>query len=148
MPKPLAYPWVNGSIHILREFSQRGPPTRKVRGWTGRWWGEREPGDYIPLENKVIVANPQAWNPFLNAAEIELTSRDKGRVSLDNGYGNHGESVVRRRNKAGKVVEILFSGYKLLTESALTAEMRARYLLVGSEQEKRASARKGRREVS
>jgi len=29
------------------------------------------------------------------------------------------------RNKAGKVVEILFSGYKLLTESALTAEMRA-----------------------
>jgi len=52
------------------------------------------------------------------------------------------------RNKAGKVVEILFAGYKLLTESALTAEMRARYLLVGSEQEKRASARKGRREVS
>jgi len=38
-----------------------------------------------------------------NATEIEVTGRDRARFSLDNGYGNHGESIVRRRNKAGKV---------------------------------------------
>jgi CubicO group peptidase (beta-lactamase class C family) len=138
-----AGPWVDGSIHILREFSQRGPPTRKVRGWTGRWWSRDDPADFIPLGNKVIVANPQAWNPFLNATEIEVTSRDKGRVSLDNGYGDHGESIVRRRNKSGKVVEIVFAGCKLLTERALAAEMRERYQLVGSDLVDRASPRKG-----
>jgi CubicO group peptidase (beta-lactamase class C family) len=137
--------WVDGSIHILREFSQRGPPTRKVRGWTGRWWSQGGPGDYIPLGDKVILANPQAWNPFLNATEIEVTGRDRARVSLDNGYGNHGEPIVRRRNKAGKVVEIDFAGYKLLPESALAQEMRARYQLVGPDRESSGSLREGRR---
>jgi CubicO group peptidase (beta-lactamase class C family) len=143
-----AGPWVDGSIHILHEFSQRGLPKRGVRGWTGRWWSLDGPGDFVPLGNKVIVANPQAWNPFLKATEIEVTSRDRGRVSLDNGYGDHGEPVVRRRNKAGTVVEIQFAGAKLLPESALAAEMRARYQVVGSEQAKRASPKKGRREAS
>ena len=36
--------WVDGAIHILQEFSRRGPPTRKVRDWTGRWWGLGGPG--------------------------------------------------------------------------------------------------------
>jgi hypothetical protein len=101
-----ARPWVDGAIHILREFSQRGPPTRQVQGWTGRWWGQGGPDDYIPLGNRVLTANPQAWNPFLNATEIEVTGRDKGRVSLDDGYGNQGEAVLQRRDQAGKVVEI------------------------------------------
>jgi CubicO group peptidase (beta-lactamase class C family) len=140
--------WVDGSIHILREFSQRGPPTRKVRGWTGRWWSQDGPGDLIPLGNKVIVANPQAWNPFLNAAEIEVTSRDKGRVSLDNGYGDHGEAIRLHRNKSGKVVEVHFAGSKLLPERALAAEMRERYRLVGSDRVNRASPRMGRRKTS
>jgi hypothetical protein len=143
-----AGPWVDGSIHILHEFSQRGLPKRGVRGWTGRWWSLDGPGDFVPLGNKVIVANPQAWNPFPKATEIEVTSRDRGRISLDNGYGDHGEPVVRRRNKAGTVVEIQFAGAKLLPESALAAEMRARYQVVGSEQAKHASPKKGRREAS
>jgi hypothetical protein len=115
-----------------------------VRDWTGRWWGQGGPGDYIPAGNKVVVADPQAWNPFLNATEIEVTGRDNGRVSLDNGYGNQGEAILRRR-KAGKVVEINFAGYKLLPEAAVAAEMRKRYRLVGSTGASRASARKPRR---
>ena len=140
--------WVDGSIHILREFSQRGAPTRKVRGWTGRWWSEGAPGDFLPLGNKVVVANPQAWNPFLNATEIEVTGRDKGRVSLDSGYGNQGEAIGRRRNKAGEVVEIQFAGAKLLPEGALAEEMRKRYQVVGSDREGRQRSKTARRSAS
>jgi CubicO group peptidase (beta-lactamase class C family) len=141
-----AGPWVDGAIHILREFSHRGPPARHVQGWTGRWWGQGGPDDYIPLGNRVLIANPQAWNPFLNATEIEVTGRDKGRVSLDNGYGNQGEAVLRRRDKAGKVVEINFAGYRLLPEAEVAAEMRKRYRLVGSNRASQASPKKRRRD--
>ena len=117
-----------------------------MQGWTGRWWGQGGPDDYIPLGNRVLVANPQALNPFLNATEIEVTGHDKGRVSLDNGYGNQGEAVLRRRDKAGKVVEINFAGYKLLPEAAVAAEIRRRYRLAGSGRAIQASPKKRRRE--
>ena len=141
-----AGPWVDGAIHILHEFSRCGPPTRRVRDWTGRWWGLGGPDDFIPLGDKVHVANPQAWNPFLNATEIEVTGRDKGRVSLDNGYGNQGEAVTRSRNKAGKVTEIIYAGYRLLPEEAIAKEVRKRYRLVGSTHAGEASPKKRRRD--
>jgi CubicO group peptidase (beta-lactamase class C family) len=136
-----AGPWVDGAIHILREFSQRGPPMRKVRDWTGRWWGLGGPDDYIPLGNKVLIANPQAWNPLLNATEIEVTGRDKARVSLDNGYGNQGEPIERRRNRAGQVSEIIYAGYKLLPEEAIAKEVRKRYQVVGGDRPTRPQAK-------
>jgi CubicO group peptidase (beta-lactamase class C family) len=141
-----AGPWVEGAIHILQEFSRRGPPTQKVRDWTGRWWGLGGPDDHIPLGNKVLIANPQTWTPFLNAAEIEVTGRDKGRVSLDNGYGNQGEAVTRRRNKAGKVTEILYAGYRLLPEEALAREVSKRYRVAGSGRAGETSPKKRRRD--
>jgi CubicO group peptidase (beta-lactamase class C family) len=128
-----AGPWVDGSIHILREFTKRGPPTRRVRDWKGRWWGAAALGDYIPLGDRVILADPLLWNPFLNATEIEVTGRDKGRVSVDNGYGHMGEPVSLGRGKGGKVVEIDFAGYKSLPEEKIAAEMRARYKVIGPE---------------
>jgi hypothetical protein len=137
--------WVDGSIHILREFAKRGPPTRRVRDWTGRWWGAAGPGDYVPLGNRVILADPQLWNPFLNATEIEVTGRDKGRVSLDNGYGHIGEPVSLGRGKGGKVVAITFAGYRLLPEAAIAAEMRKRYRMVVSGGVSGASPAKRRR---
>ena len=140
-----AGPWVDGAIHILQEFSRQGPPTRKVRDWTGRWWGLGGPDDHIPLGNKVLVANPQTWAPLLNAAEIEVTGRDKGLVSLDNGYGNQGEAVTRRRNKSGKVIEMIYAGYRLLPEEAIAKEVRKRYQLIGSGQAAEASPKKRRR---
>jgi hypothetical protein len=76
-----AGPWVEGAMHILREFSKRGAPSQKVRSWRGRWWTMGGPGDYLPMGNAVLIANPMGWNPLLNATEIEVTSRDKGRVS-------------------------------------------------------------------
>jgi CubicO group peptidase (beta-lactamase class C family) len=136
-----AGPWVDGAIHILQAFSRHGPPTRRVRDWTGRWWGLGGPDDFLPLGNKVLIANPQAWNPFLNATEIEVTGRDKARVSLDNGYGNQGEAIERRPNKAGKVTEIIYAGYKLLPEEALAREVRKRYQVAGPDRATRPRAK-------
>ena len=64
---------------------------------------------------------------------IMRTGRDKGRVSLDNGYGNQGETIERRRDSAGKVSEIVYAGYKLLPEEALAKEVRKRYQIVGAD---------------
>jgi hypothetical protein len=41
-----------------------------------------------------------------------MRPRDKGRVSLDNGYGNQGEAILRRCNKSGKVSEINFAVHR------------------------------------
>jgi hypothetical protein len=54
--------------------------------------------------------------------------------------------VLRRRDQAGKVVEINFAGYKLLPEAAVAAEMRSRYRLAGSNQASQASPKKRRRD--
>jgi CubicO group peptidase (beta-lactamase class C family) len=140
-----AGPWVEGALHILKGFSRRGAPSRKVRSWAGRWWHPGGLGDFLPIGDKVVVANPQAWNPLLDAAEIEVTGRDAGRVTLDGGYGNHGESIARIRNKAGEVVEIRFAGARLLPEEKVAAEMRKRYKTVPPDRESASSGGKRRR---
>ena len=70
-----------------------------------------------------------------------MTGRDKARVSLDNGYGNQGEAIERRRNKAGKVTEIIYAGYKLLPEEALAREVRKRYQVAGPDRATRPRAK-------
>jgi CubicO group peptidase (beta-lactamase class C family) len=119
--------WVEGAIHILRNFAQRGAPARRVRDWTGRWWGMGGPADLVAMGATVLLADPQAWNPFLNASEIAVTGRDKGRIALANGYANHGETVRRIRDKAGKVAEFWHGSWKLLPEAEVVAEMQSRY---------------------
>ena len=116
--------WVDGAMHILRAFAARGAPKRRVRDWTGRWWSAF---DLVPMGNLVIVGNPHAVNPFLDATEIEVTGRDSGRISLAAGYGSHGEAVRRTRNKAGKVTEVWFAGGKGRREKSVAAEMERRY---------------------
>ena len=119
--------WVDGAMHILRAFAARGAPKRRVRDWTGRWWSAWGAFDLVPMGNLVIVGNPHAVNPFLDATEIEVTGRDSGRISLAAGYGSHGEAVRRTRNKAGKVTEVWFAGGKGRREKSVAAEMERRY---------------------
>jgi len=119
--------WANGAMHILRAFRTRGAPDRRVRDWTGRWWTLWRPIDLVPMGNRVIAGNPDMINPFLDAAEIEITGRDTGRIVSAAGYANHGESVRRSRNKAGTVTEIWLGGGNAKREKALAAEMERRY---------------------
>jgi hypothetical protein len=119
--------WLDGAMHILRAFKARGAPKRRVRDWTGRWWGLWGAIDLVPMGNLVIVANPHALNPFMDATEIEVTGRDTGRISLAAGYASHGQAVRRARNKAGTVTDIWLAGSNLKPEKTLAAEIERRY---------------------
>jgi hypothetical protein len=119
--------WIDGAMQILRAFATHGAPKRRVRDWTGRWWTPWGAYDLVPMGNLVIAGNPHAFNPFLDATEIEVTRRDTGRVSLAAGYGSHGEAVRLTRNKASTITEVWFAGGKGTREKAVAAEMERRY---------------------
>ena len=63
----------------------------------------------------------------MDAAEIEVTGRDAGRIALATGYSSHGEAVRRTRNKAGKVTDVWLGGADMKSEKALAVEMERRY---------------------
>jgi CubicO group peptidase (beta-lactamase class C family) len=125
-----AGPWVDGAINILRTFAQRGPPSRRLRDWTGRWWGMGGAVDFVPSGGRVLMADPAAWNPFLNTGEIEVRRKDEGLIALANGYASHGEDVRHVRGKSGSVREVWLAGWKLQREATAAAEMRGRYQVV------------------
>jgi CubicO group peptidase (beta-lactamase class C family) len=119
--------WLDGAMHILRTFADRGAPTRRVRQWTGRWWGMGGAIDLVPAGNRVMVANPHALNPFMDAMEIEVTRRDGGRIAMAVGFGSHGQAVRRTRNKSGTVTDIWLAGANVKPEKTLAAELERRY---------------------
>ena len=119
--------WADGAMRILRTFEARGAPKRRVRDWTGRWWSPWGAFDLVPMGNVVLTGNPYAFNPFLDATEIEVTGRDSGRISMATGHGSYGEAVRLTRNKAGKVTEVWFAGGNGRPEKAVVAEMERRY---------------------
>jgi hypothetical protein len=114
-------------MHILRGFYRHGAPSRKVRDWAGRWWSLWGAIDFVPAGNKVLVVAPGLNDPFGDAAELKLTGRDQGRISLADGYSSHGEPVRRVRSGSGRVVELWLAASKLVPEGRLANEMQARY---------------------
>jgi CubicO group peptidase (beta-lactamase class C family) len=119
--------WANGAMHILRAFKTRGAPKGRARDWRGRWWTLWGAVDLVPMGDQVITGNPHLINPFLDAAEIEVTGRDKGHIVSASGYASHGEPVRRSRNKAGAVTDIWLAGGNVKRKDALVAEMERRY---------------------
>jgi len=79
------------------------------------------------MGDKVFAAGPGNFNPFLDASEIAVTSRDLGRIAEAGGYGSYGEAAGLIRNARGKVVAVQFAGTRLLPGAKVAAEMSARY---------------------
>ncbi|TQF38793.1 beta lactamase [Bradyrhizobium sp. UNPF46] len=119
--------WMDGAMQILRTFKTRGAPDRRLRDWTGRWWTIWGATDLVPAGNRVLVANPQFINPFMDAAEIEVTGRDTGKLAWAAGYSSHGEPVRRIRDKRGKVSDIWIAGANLKPEGVVAKEIARRY---------------------
>lgn len=120
--------WVDGAINILRTFAARGPASRRVAGWKGRWWSAWGAFDLVPMGDKVLSALPAMGNhPFLDAGEIEVTGRDTGRIVLAGGYGSYGEPVRRLRNKAGRVVEMRLGSGRASSHGKVVADLSRRY---------------------
>lgn len=119
--------WLDGAMLILRAFATRGAPTRRTRDWTGRWWTTWGATDLVPMGNRVVLGNPGAGNPFLDATEIEVTGRDTGRIVKAEGYRSYGEPVRRVRSKAGKVTDVWLAGANLRPEKTVVADIERRY---------------------
>jgi len=123
----LSHFWHDGAIQILRAFAQNGAPSRRLSGWTGRWWSLWGAVDLVPMGAKVLVASPALLNPFADASEIKVIGRDDGRVALANGYAGHGEPARLVRNRRGRVTEFRLGGGRLLSEARVAKEIEARY---------------------
>ena len=122
-----AHLWLEGVVHILRAFARNGAPERKLASWNGRWWGLWGAIDLVPMGHKVMVATPGMFNPFLDASEVTVATKDRAKITQAIGGGAHGQSVRRVRNKEGDVAELWFAGSKLLPEAEVAREIRERY---------------------
>ncbi|MCP3465450.1 serine hydrolase [Bradyrhizobium sp. CCGUVB23] len=119
--------WMDGAMQILRAFQSRWTPDRRSRDWTGRWWTIWGAVDLVPMGNRVVVANPHFNNPFMDAAEIEVTGRDSGTFAAATGYASHGEPVRRIRDKRGKIRDIWLAGINVKPESVIAREIAHKY---------------------
>ena len=123
----MAHAWLDGAVQVLRSFAEHGPATRRAASWAGRWWSLWGPVDLVPMGAKLLIASPSMTTPMTDATVIELTGRDTGRIALDGGFGNHGESVRRVRTAKGTVTEVWLSGSQMVSERKLAGEMEKRY---------------------
>jgi CubicO group peptidase (beta-lactamase class C family) len=123
----LAGPWNDGILHLLKGFAERGAPEPGLADWTGRWWTLWGAFDLLPMGNRVFVTSPGTWNPLLDAAEVEVTGPDEGRVVQATGYASHGEAVRLRRGGDGRVTEVWLGGGLGLPEAVAQAEIATRY---------------------
>ena len=119
--------WVDGVIHILRAFATHGPPARRLRDWSGRWWSTWGALDLVPMSRFVLGANPHMGNPFSDAVEMEVTRQDRGRIARAGGYQSHGEPVRLVRGTSGGVTELWWAASRLRPEARVAAEMERRY---------------------
>ena len=119
--------WLDGVMHILRTFANRGVAARRLRDWSGRWWSTWGALDLVPMRDVVIAANPHAGNPFGDAGEIRVSGRDKGRIARADGYGSQGEAVRLVRGGGGRASELWFGASRLVPEARAAAEMGRKY---------------------
>jgi CubicO group peptidase (beta-lactamase class C family) len=123
----LAHFWLDGTVQILRAFRDNGAPSRRVRDWHGRWWTSWGALDLVPMGNKVVMAGPAFFNPFLDASEIAVTSRNAGRIALAAGLASHGEPVALKRNQRGRITEVVAAGTRFSPEARIVREVEERY---------------------
>ena len=112
-----ANPWVEGIIAIMHQFSIRGAPTSKIAAWSGRWWTIWGAVDLVPMGEKVLLADPSAAKPFVDATELEISSPTEGRIALANGFGSHGERAALRLGADGKAERLFLGGTELMRDA-------------------------------
>ena len=123
----LAEQWSDGALHIISAFARRGAPEKRLRNWSGRWWNVWNALDLVPVGDRVLILTPALPNPLTDASEVEVTGADAGQIALAPGLGNHGEPVRRSRGADGAVDEVWLGGTRLLPETQMAAELKARY---------------------
>jgi D-alanyl-D-alanine carboxypeptidase len=123
----LAHPWLDGVIQIFKSFAEHGAPTPATERWRKRLWTIWGAGDLVPVDGKVLMANPALFNPFLDAGEIVLDAEDRGRIVKASGFASPGEPVRLVSNAAGEIEAAWLGAAHVVSEAALQAEMLERY---------------------
>ena len=127
----LAHAWLDGVLHILRTHALRGAPSRKEAAWAGRWWSLWGAVDLVPVNGRVLVANPALLNPLQDASEVEVAGRrdgaSHGRIVLAGGYMSHGEPARVVFDARGKPSQFWLGGTCYLPEAKIAKELLQRY---------------------
>jgi D-alanyl-D-alanine carboxypeptidase len=121
------HPWHGGVLQILRSFARYGAPSPRTESWRSRLWTIWGASDLVPVDGKVLVANPALSNPFLDAWEIEIEAADRGRIARAPGFTSPGEPVRLERGASGEIEAAWLAGAYVVSREALRAEMRERY---------------------
>jgi CubicO group peptidase (beta-lactamase class C family) len=124
----LAHPWLDGVVHILKTFSERGAPPAGTEDWNRRGWCIWGAGDLVPVSDRVLIANPALFTPFLDAGEITLDAPDHGRITRASGFNSPGEPARLVRDEADAVQSVWLGGGRFVGEEDMKVEMLARYV--------------------
>ncbi|HWI11809.1 MAG TPA: hypothetical protein VNU48_10800, partial [Burkholderiaceae bacterium] len=116
------------SLRSLRSNS-RGESVYEARAARAptRWWSLWGAVDLVPLDDKVLVANPALVNPLQDATELAVDGPAQGRVVLAGGFGSHGEAVRMERDARGRPTAFWLAGTRLRPEAAIAKELMAKY---------------------
>src|SRR5262249_35895417 len=76
-----AGPWLNGITNVLQTFAKNGAPSRKVKGWQGRFWSLWGAVDLVPMGDKVHWVAPGFTKPMTDARRIPGTGRHQGNIT-------------------------------------------------------------------
>jgi D-alanyl-D-alanine carboxypeptidase len=127
----LSQGWLEGVLHILRVLKLRGAPSRKEAAWTGRWWSLWGALDLVPVNGRVLVANPAMANPMLDASEVEVDGRrggaSHGRIALAGSFMSHGEPARLVFDARGKASQLWLAGTLSQPEAKAAKELLLRY---------------------
>lgn len=128
----LSQPWTDGVLHVLQAFARHGAPSRRAAAWQGRWWSLWGTTDLLPMQDKVLLANPSLANPVQDAAELQPLGRARdgslrARIVLANGYASHGEGAALGLDEQGRAAWLQLAGTRLLPEAEVAAELGRRY---------------------
>ena len=74
----------------------------------------------------LLAVRPEG-DPLMDASEISVGAKDRGRITRATGFGSYGEDVRLIRGRNRKVVGLQFAGSRLLPEPQVVAEIKRRY---------------------
>jgi len=131
----LCQQWLDGVVQILRHFDAGGAPSRRAASWTGRWWTAWTAVDLLPMGDRVTVALPAQFDPFVDAASLSPGARRAGvasaTVERDTGFGRHGEPARLEHDTTGRPTALWLGGTQFVSQAQASRDLRRRAVRPG-----------------